>query len=113
MRAAGMSPPDIGLFLAQESSVCWAGWSPSPWAHLCIWGTRPCRACHPRVLPLPVRAAGWLVWKGRRCGRAGGVEGSGCVVFTNAVSTHMTWLENMEGAQEGLSNWVSGAEGEG
>lgn len=33
------------------------------------WGTRPCRACHPHALPLPVRAAGWLVCKGRRCER--------------------------------------------
>lgn len=70
--------------------------------------------------PAPSCACSWLacvegqeVWKGGRYGRAGGVEGSGCVVFTNSVSTHMTWLENMEGAQEGISSWVSGAEGEG
>lgn len=69
MQATGVSPPGVGLFSAQESSVCWAGWSTSLWAHLCIGGTRPCGACHLCVLPLPERAAGWLVWKGRRCGR--------------------------------------------
>ena len=107
MRAAGMSPPGIGLFLAQESSICWAGWSTSPWAHLCIGVPGPAGPVTRMPCPfLCVQLAGL-------CARAGGVKGSGCVVFTNSVSTHVTWLENMEGAPEGISSWVSGAEREG
>ena len=99
--------PGIGLFSVQESSVCWAGWSTSPWAHLCIGVLGPAGPVTRVPCPfLCVQLAGL-------CARAGGVKGSGCVVFTSSMSTHVTWLENMEGAPEGISSWVSGAEREG
>lgn len=69
MRAAGMSPSRHWTVLGEESPVCWAGWSTSPWAHLCIWGYAPLQGLS--FVSCPSCACSWLA-----CVEgAGGVEG--------------------------------------
>lgn len=58
MRAAGVSPPGVGLFSAQESSVCWAVVHKSAGTSV-YWGYPALRGLSPAG-PAPSCACSWL-----------------------------------------------------